>query len=448
MATEYRPPRVTIRWTRRNAENSEARVVGVEGRRGYRYSQVLPEGESHISITVPEELTTEPSTWWARIGRDDRGTIEVDLDLTDGKKTRREIGEGEQVEWMCNTGVGVSNRKKTPTAKGGRRDEDRRRARVHEWWRQVCKLGRLEQEGRLFRGEAQEYAGPIKSGMIREWGLSGRGLAELEATILREARQYVSYDDADRLIAECQHIGIKMNVIDFTTCAKVALWFACAQTDGDGRIRIVEESDLTGRVIRPADQHPRIRAQRGVLIYKKSGILEQEEVRETLVVRQDDKAGLKEILRTDYGIERRTLFPDLEGFREEIEKGGVRFVRAELAAGAQAFEREDYERARQLFESCSRSWQSKHPERDGGFFNIVPLRNLAITLSMLGEDEKAIEAAEQARQIARMTCKGGGGNNLRVLRETEAIANSVRTRSEIRIGSVVPHIVLRKVYSR
>ena len=420
---------ITVTWSQGKERDEHERRIGVVSRTGYRYNQQIQMDTGPLILHLPVVLAGQSVTCWARKDRDDHGAAVLELNLRDGEQTTGELGEDEKIEWRCHWHGSRSTGTDRTAGDHGKPTITPEVAKYCEHWEQIRELGRREHQGRLFRGEAEEYAGPIRSGMVREWGLSGQPLQGHEETLLREASEYANYEDRDQLIAECQHTGIRMNVIDFTTCAKVALWFACAPTGGNGRIRVVERKQVRGRIIEPVQRHPRIKAQRGVLVYEETGVMEEEEVSETIVIRKEDKSGILDILRSDYGIEGRNLFPDLERFRQDIESRRIRFVRAELAAGAQACQRGDYERARRFLEACCASWQARYPDSDGGFFNIVPLRNLALTLAALGRRAEAISTGKRALEIARREAREQDGG--RILRQTEEALETIKRASAV-----------------
>ena len=297
----------------------------------------------------------------------------------------------------------------------------------------VQEIANLETHGRLFRGERTCCQGPIRSRMAREWGLDTKGLADLQNTILREAQSCVAYNDKERLLAECQHLGIWTNTIDFTRSSTVGLWFACHEEDYDGQLRIVERSKLSATIIEPAVQHTRMANQRGVLVYAQNGEIAEDEIAETIRIPAEEKADLRQALAEKYGIARQTLFRDLEGFRFEIETREVRFVKAELAAGALAFQRGDYRQAVMFWERCVSSHKARRPTRNGGFANIVPLRNLAIGLYAVGQKAKAERTAEEALALA--VKEASGYQDDRIVKETrrvyDQITKSSRWQSEL-----------------
>ena len=288
--------------------------------------------------------------------------------------------------------------------------------------------GQETDSGVVYRGEGVAYSGPIRSKLAREWELDEKGLVDLQRTRLREARHYVSYDDEERLLAECQHLGIWMNVIDFTDDPAVALWFAGSEAAGsDGQVRFVEESRLSGRVIRISDPPQRMIDQKGLLVFVEDGEIRENEITRTIRVAGCDKPEILRVLELRLGIARNSLFRDLDGFRHEIETGHVRFVKAELRAGALAVERGDHRRAVEFLKRCVASHRNKRPE-DGGFPNIVPLRNLAIAYMCLGETQRAEQTAEGALKIAERACRGGSGSDSRnrVLRETRDLYRRIK----------------------
>ena len=413
--------RIHVTWHTSHSE--EVLFVGVLSRSGYSYTQAIVADSLNrsIVITIPQALAGYGLTCWARKGRDNTHAAVVDLTLTDGATVIGTLNGEESVEWICHApGIEI------PISDGGDTSPDG--SRIYDLWNFIHELGQTEQDGRLFRGESTLYDGPILSGMVRQWGVTGDPLIQYEESLLREARKYVNVLDQDQLVADCQHIGIPMNVIDFTTCAKVALWFAClpSSTGKGGRIRVVEKQNLSGRVFRPPQIERRIAAQQGVLVHIQSGTIPDAEVTRNVMIEEGDKEAILQVLEREYDIHRMSLFPDLEMFRRDMEEGRVRFPHTMLAAGAAAFEREDFKTARTHFNNCVSSYIRRQPEEDGGFFNIVPMRNLAIALAALGEWREALRVADRVLQLAT---KYRSANDGRVFRDTMKVVADIRRTS-------------------
>ena len=377
-------------------------------------------------LNLPATLAGHSITCWSRMGKDG-STTTIDIVLLDGERAVLDMGADGIVEWECRAVGYQGGAVETQTTPEN--------SRKFDLWHRVIKLEEMEQEGRLFRGEDSIYPGPILSRMRRYWrwrGLSGDDLLDLEKMVIQEARRYSSTEEEDRLIADCQHIGVPMNVIDFTTCMKVALWFAClpSPTASGGRVRVVEEANIHGRLLEPNQQNDRIRSQKGVLVHIATGTMEDDEISESVPFREDDKAPIREILQEHYGIDRTSLFPDFSMFQEDIENGRVRFLFHEERAGVQAQKRGDSKLAKRIFEDVV-SYRTNHdPSRDGGFNNIHPLRNLSITMASLGEWENAIRTGERALAIAR-----NASNSEQILITEQVLATISRIQRHRRTGS-------------
>ena len=416
-------PCVRVTWRTRRAR--QPLLVGVLSRTGYRYSQGFSAdgAERSFVIALPDPLVGTEITCWARKDRDNRRAVLLELTLTDGETVVGALDDDESVEWIFHApGVEMPRTDIEMPSDG---------SRAYDLWHLIHELGQSERASRLFRGESTLYDGAIQSGMVRQWGLSGQPLAKHEESLLREANRYVDIDDRDQLIAACQHIGIPMNVIDFTTCAKVALWFAClpSATGSGGRVRVVEKNNLSGsRVFRPPQIEGRIEAQRGVLVHTESGAISSTQVSKNVMIAEADKETILRCLEEEYGIHRMSLFPDLEMFRRDIEEGRLRFQHTMFAAGEAAVARGNLKAARSHFADCVSSYINQHPEKDGGFFNIFPMRNLALTLAMSREWREALQVADRVLQLAT---RYSSSNNGRVFRETKRIVADIRSAASV-----------------
>ena len=137
------------------------------------------------------------------------------------------------------------------------------------------------------------------------------------------------------LLAELQHYGAATCLIDFTTNALVALWFACEKepgqagkvaalaTDNSERFSIVSYERLKMPIEEflykdilwtwePSGMNNRIVAQQSVFVFGE-GKIEKSEYNEC-EIDADSKQQIMETLETSFGITAQRLFNDFAGF--------------------------------------------------------------------------------------------------------------------------------------
>ena len=138
------------------------------------------------------------------------------------------------------------------------------------------------------------------------------------------------------LMAELQHYGAATCLIDFTTNALIALWFACEEksdkagkvvamaTDdpekfseigyGDLKEKRIKEFLNTGKLWKwsPSSLNNRIVAQQSVFVFGEGNI--GESYYEEIEIDAGSKQSIKEVLEKFYGIKEQQLFNDFAGF--------------------------------------------------------------------------------------------------------------------------------------
>lgn len=223
----------------------------------------------------------------------------------------------------------------------------------------------------IYRGENEDY-GKVSSGFYREYfEKTGFGLLPykdgfvqeiFEEKVVREAatwkypedwRYYDAYEDPGRnkpiidsswkhqhsdIMTVLQHYGGKTNLIDFTKCLLVALYFAC---DGapkkHGRIIIIKANisqSLVGgnkpwipweseydrgargggcvRVWEPTNSESRrTDRQKSVFAQPRNGFFHPQN---TILIPKENKANVLNYLKEEHGIDRKYIYGDLHGF--------------------------------------------------------------------------------------------------------------------------------------
>ena len=138
------------------------------------------------------------------------------------------------------------------------------------------------------------------------------------------------------LMAELQHYGAATCLIDFTTNALIALWFACEEksdkagkvvamaTDDPEKFSEIGYEDLNHKTIKdflntgklwkwsPSSLNNRIVAQQSVFVFGEGNI--GESFYEEIEIDAGSKQSIKEALEKLYGIKEQQLFNDFAGF--------------------------------------------------------------------------------------------------------------------------------------
>ena len=138
------------------------------------------------------------------------------------------------------------------------------------------------------------------------------------------------------LIAELQHYGAATCLIDFTTNALIALWFACEEksdkagkvvamaTDDPEKFSEIGYGDLKNKKIKeflntnklwkwsPSSLNNRIVAQQSIFVFGEGNI--GESYYEKIQIDTGSKQSIKEALEKLYGIKEQQLFNDFAGF--------------------------------------------------------------------------------------------------------------------------------------
>ncbi len=142
----------------------------------------------------------------------------------------------------------------------------------------------------------------------------------LQGAYLRDAREYgeCHHQDDFELASKLQHVGGNTNLIDFTKCPLVALFFAC---DGShkkpGRVILFEQTDdKRSRYKIKEPQHPpnRVDAQKSIFVQHDKGFIEEDDIEEIICIRPSFKQPILTYLREKECIYTQTIYNDLQGY--------------------------------------------------------------------------------------------------------------------------------------
>lgn len=216
----------------------------------------------------------------------------------------------------------------------------------------ISELNKKTEDGDyIFRGESQCHE-KASSGLYRELKklrMLDRGVEIFQDQELKYAKRYgyTKKTDEFEILTEIQHFGGKTNLIDFTTCYYIALFFACEKSPSeDGRIILQDQNGtIKDYIIEPCDPDPksRVRVQKSIFVKPPKGFIE---VDKKVVIPKNLKLPLLKYLKKKIGISTETIYPDLYGFvssqyirwsvYEEIDKGNNH-----LKSGKEAEERQE-----------------------------------------------------------------------------------------------------------
>ena len=115
------------------------------------------------------------------------------------------------------------------------------------------------------------------------------------------------------MLAELQHYGGKINLIDFTTDYLVALFFACdGNTDEDGRVIFLLKGEGGDYDIwRPQTPSNRVNAQKSIFVQPHNGFVEPDKIAQ---IPKSIKLSMSNYLRNSHDITTETIYNDIHGF--------------------------------------------------------------------------------------------------------------------------------------
>ena len=283
----------------------------------------------------------------------------------------------------------------------------------------LAELEAKQQAGYLLRGEPQEYE-QVTSSLYR-------------SDMLPVLRDYIDRIEHDRVEACLHHCDLELtvenalrknsemqhysgptnfgptNLIDFTRGPHIALYFACDKNlERDGRIVMVHQDKIpdgnaVGRsekdglfpwgghtYVRRELRYPpdRAESQKSVFIHCKNGILDKRDINyETISIPSKRKIDIRSWLASEYGIDRRFIYPDTLGFLQSNVRPhhSIEYMRL---AEQQLLKTRVY---RYVIETCRRSTNEvPHPY----VYHIWGIAHL-----QLGEKQEAIDKFDRALKI-------------------------------------------------
>ena len=132
------------------------------------------------------------------------------------------------------------------------------------------------------------------------------------------------------VLTDLKHFGASVNVVDFSCCLYVALFFACSGKFGEEgeliilptrNVQKIDEIDydlLIDGIIDPVKTETskkRIKAQKSIFVYSQIGYLKQEEWKwKGLKIQPEEKDDILKYLKNNYDISEMKIYNDLLGF--------------------------------------------------------------------------------------------------------------------------------------
>ena len=141
----------------------------------------------------------------------------------------------------------------------------------------------------------------------------------IQESYVKDARQYDEklHQDDFEAASQLQHVGGKTNLIDFTECHLVALFFAC---DGaprkPGRVILLKQTEQMKekyKIKKPQCPKNRVKAQKSVFVQHSSGIIDEDDIEEICIHRCFKKPILT-YLRESEGIYAQKIYNDRHGY--------------------------------------------------------------------------------------------------------------------------------------
>lgn len=294
----------------------------------------------------------------------------------------------------------------------------------------LAELKTKQQAGYLFRGEPQEYD-EVLSSLYREYKLINPvfldyldhfEIKRVQACLLHCGLE-PTVENALRKNSEMQHYSGPTNfgptnLIDFTRCYHIALYFACDKNlESDGRIVMVHQDQIPdGNVVGRSEKDGlfpwggythvrrelrfppgRAESQKSVFIHCKNGILDKDTTNyEPITIPSEWKIDISGWLASEKGIDRHFIYPDTLGFLQSSVRPheSIRYM---LLAEQQLLKTRVF---RYVIENCKRSTnEDPHPY----VYHIWGIAHL-----QLGEKQEAIDKFDRALRIEGWRDKASG----------------------------------------
>lgn len=141
----------------------------------------------------------------------------------------------------------------------------------------------------------------------------------LQKAYVSDARQYGKdlHQDNFEAASQLQHVGGNTNLIDFTTCYLVALFFACdGFPDKPGRVILLKQTEqITNKykIKKPCNPQHRVKAQKSVFVQHSSGIIDEDDIEEIICICPCFKQPILTYLR-EKRIYAQTIYNDRHGY--------------------------------------------------------------------------------------------------------------------------------------
>ncbi|CAC9619680.1 hypothetical protein [uncultured Gammaproteobacteria bacterium] len=265
----------------------------------------------------------------------------------------------------------------------------------------------------IYRGQSEDYADGVVSTAIRRLKKSNlpnpskEEYFEYHTSLIKDAKSYRYGQDSQLsdigLLIDLQHYGAATGLIDFSEDFLIALWFACNNTDEDGKVFFLDvwtdefkyleaqEEDLPAQGEQLYYLHTnfkstaRIFAQKGVFIfgYKKINNIK------SIAIKKSDKEVIRQELKQYFNIEEKTLFQDIYGFAQvnnTEHKYGIKTASDYFQEG---YEEKDQKRKISLYQRAIEI----NPDDGKAYCNMGNAYN------ELKEYQNAIDAYERAIEI-------------------------------------------------